>query len=101
MAIATEELESHWRIRLAGQMGLPSAAELRDGLRAWLAAGRDLEWDLEEVEEIDIAILQLLWVAEREARRTGVKVTCRASAAAIAAAREAGFVPMAGFPLSE
>ncbi len=66
-------------IRIEGQATLASAGELKAVLLEWLCAGKDLHLDLGGAEEIDIPVMQLLWAAAREAARTGVEITCRAS----------------------
>jgi anti-anti-sigma regulatory factor len=86
---------------MEGQVTVASAGELKELLLEWLAARRDLELDLQRVEEIDITIMQLLWAAAREAGRMGVGVGACASAAAAAAARDAGFGRLPGFPFPE
>jgi len=101
MPVTLQKHESHWLIRLEGQVTLTSAAELKSLLLEWLTTGKDLEVDLQSAEEIDIAILQLLWAAAREAARTGVNIVGRASSAAAITVRDAGFAPLPGFPALE
>jgi len=101
MPVTLQRDESRWLISLEGQVTLASAAELRSLLLEWLATGKDVELDLQRAEEIDIAIMQLLWAAAREAARTGVKIVGRASSAAAIAVRDAGFAPIPGFPALE
>ncbi|MGO9254850.1 MAG: STAS domain-containing protein [Bryobacteraceae bacterium] len=98
MPLTIQREESRWLIRMEGQVTLASAGELKELLLEWLAAQRDLELDLQRVEEIDITIMQLLWAAAREAGHMGVGVGASASAAAAAAARDAGFGGLPGFP---
>jgi anti-anti-sigma regulatory factor len=100
MPVTLQRHESHCLIRLEGQVTIASAAELKTLLLEWLAAGKDLELDLEGAEEIDITIMQLLWAAEREAARTGVGVVARASSAATIAVRDAGFASATRVPWS-
>jgi len=87
-------------IGIDGQATLASAGELKALLLEWLAAGKNLRLDLEAVEDIDIAHMQLLWAAAREAAIAGVEITCRASGAVAAAVRDSGFAQIAGFPVS-
>ncbi|MGA3023498.1 MAG: STAS domain-containing protein [Bryobacteraceae bacterium] len=94
MPIALQRHESHWLIGLEGRIAIESAAELKQLLLEWLAAGKDLELDLQGAEEIDITIMQLLWAAGREAARTGAGIVGRASNASILAVRDAGFAQM-------
>jgi anti-anti-sigma regulatory factor len=101
MPVALQRHESRWVISLEGEISVTSAAELKTLLLEWLAAGKDLELDLERAEELDITILQLLWAAAREATRTGVTMAGHASAAAIQAIGEAGFAGMPGFSLAD
>jgi len=93
--------ESRWLIRMEGQITLTSAGELKQLLIEWSSARKDLEFDLQGVEEIDIPIMQLLWVAAREAVPLAVKVTACASESAAAAARDSGFARMPGFPFQD
>ncbi len=83
---------------MEGQVTLTSAGELKQLLLEWRAARKDLELDLQSVEEIDIPIMQLLWAATQEAGRLGVRVVAHWSESAAAAAREAGFAQVPGFP---
>jgi anti-sigma B factor antagonist len=101
MPVTLQRQEGSWLIRLEGQVTVTSAAELKERLLEWLAAGKNLELDLESAEEIDITILQLLWAAAREAARTGTKIVARASSAAATAARDSGFGQLPGFPVPE
>ena len=96
MPVTVDRLETHWLIRLEGELTLTSAAELKQLLLEWLASGKGLQLDLEHASEIDITLLQLLWAAGREAARTGAEVGSRVSEAAAAAARVLGFDRFAG-----
>src|ERR1700758_2819957 len=98
MSITLEREESRWRIRLGGQINLTSAAELKDRLLEWLAAGKDADLELDGLEEIDVSALQLLWAAAREAGFTGAQLTGWASPAAAAAIEDSGFAGAPGFP---
>jgi anti-anti-sigma regulatory factor len=86
-----ERHETHSMIRLEGEFAVTSAAELKRTLLQGLAAGKDLQLDLERAQEVDITVLQLLLAAAREAERAGVGITMRWSDAARQAAWEAGF----------
>jgi len=66
-----------------------------------LAARKDLELDLERVDEIDISILQMVSSAARDAARAGVALDITASPSVVAAARDAGFAGISGFPIQE
>ena len=96
MSVVLVPQESDWLIRMNGQVTLASAVELKAALCEWLAAGKNLELDLESVEEIDLTILQLLWAASREAGDRRMQVAGR-SEAVVNAVRAAGFEQMAVF----
>lgn len=91
MPVTLDRLETHWLIRLEGELTLASAPDLKPLLLEWLASGKDLQLDLERAREIDVTLLQLLLAAGREAARTGVEVESRASEAATAQSRDLGF----------
>jgi anti-anti-sigma regulatory factor len=92
LPVKMEKLENQSIIRLEGEMTVTSAAELKEILAKALSEG-DLQLDLERAEEIDIAVMQLLWAAGREAERKGVDISVRALEAVTRAARDAGFEP--------
>ena len=88
-------------IRLAGELTLTFAVELKNLLLQGLASGNDLRLDLEQAEEIDITLMQLLWAAGREADRKGAGIAIQVSDAAATAAREAGFERFPGLTVPE
>lgn len=98
MSLTLQRDEPRWLIRLEGQITIASAAELKTMLLEWLSAGKDLDLDLEGVEEIDIPIMQLIWTATREAARNGAGVVSRTSRAVIGAVQDAGFPELPGLP---
>ena len=91
MPVTVDRNETNWLIRLEGEFTLTSAAELKRTLLEWLAAGKDLQLDLERADAIDITVMQLLWAAGREAVRAGVGIVSRVPEAAAIAVRDAGF----------
>ncbi len=97
MPITLERDELHSLIRLEGECGLGSVVELKSLLLAELASGRELQVTIEPAGTVDIAVLQLLWAAEREGPRSGARVTIRMSDTVVMVAREAGFE---GFPVA-
>lgn len=101
MAITVQRREPDWAIRIDGQATLTNAGELKALLLEWLAEGKNLQLDFAAAEDIDVPQMQLLWAAAREAARTGVEITCRASSAVAAAVRDSGFARVAGFPVFE
>jgi anti-anti-sigma regulatory factor len=58
-------------IDLQGEVNIRCAAELKDLLIQTLALAGPLHIDLSAIKEIDITAIQLLWAAEREARKAG------------------------------
>jgi anti-anti-sigma factor len=70
------------RLRLEGDLTIYRAQELKHELLRRVQACRELEIDLENVAELDSAGVQLLLLAEREARRQGktVRVTAHSPA---------------------
>jgi anti-anti-sigma regulatory factor len=96
-----EQQESQSVIRLAGELTLTSAAELKNLLLQGLASGNDLRLDLEQAEAIDITVMQLLWAAGREADRKGASLAIQMSDAAATAARDAGFERFPGLKVEE
>ena len=87
-------------IRVQEEASLAAAAELKLRLLEGVAAG-DLDLDLESLADVDVALLQLLVAAGREAERSGGRIVARWSPAARAAARDAGFESFPGFALPE
>lgn len=88
--------ETCWLIRVEGDCGMTSAAELKDLLLGGLASGKELRMDLEHAGEIDISFLQLLWAAERAASESVSGFTALVSGAAGSLARNAGFEAFPG-----
>jgi len=101
LALTMEQQESQSVIRLAGELTLTSAAELKNLLLQGLASGNDLRLDLEQAEAIDITVMQLLWAAGREADRKGASLAIQMSDAAATAARDAGFERFPGLKVEE
>jgi anti-sigma B factor antagonist len=62
------------RIGIEGSMMIYDAVELRDELLAALDQAREFDVDLQEVDEIDTAGVQLLLMAWNEAARTGRQI---------------------------
>ncbi len=72
MATTLEQNGAQCLIRMEGEITVACAAELKKALVQALARGNDLRMDLESATELDVTALQLLWVAEREARKLAV-----------------------------
>ena len=101
MPAVIQQQGSDCQIKLEGQVTLQAAADLKGLLLQALANGKPIILDLEDVDTVDITMMQLLWSAGLDAARQGVRVTGRASQAALAAMRNAGFVEMPGFAHAE
>lgn len=79
MPITLEQSEVESVIRLEGEISIPFAAELKQMLVQALSNGKGVRVDLEASTELDVTALQLLWAAEREARRSSVGFTAAGS----------------------
>lgn len=93
--------ETRSTIRLAGDVTVTCAGELKTLLLEGLASGREVQLDLARAGEIDVAILQLLWAAGRQAQRSGTTLVTDLSESADRASREAGFDGFPGHPAQE
>jgi anti-anti-sigma factor len=71
MSVILEQGDGLCVIRLEGEIGISSAAELKVILLQALASGKKVRVDLKTTTEIDITALQLLLASEREARGSG------------------------------
>jgi ABC-type transporter Mla MlaB component len=91
MLLQISQQEFKWLLRLEGQVTVAAAAELKGALIEWLGAHTNLDLDLEATEEIDIAAIQLLYAAGREAARKGLRIDGRVSSVVSAAIRDSGF----------
>lgn len=93
VAVTIDQSEAHCLIRLDGEVGIACAAELKKVMLQALASGKDLQVDLQRATELDVTAMQLLWAAEREARKSGRRLFLAGQAPKeiIAAAGEAGF----------
>lgn len=87
-----ERAGTRWVLRLVeGECSMGSAGELLGLLKEGLNAAVELVVDLEGVAEIDVAVLQVLWCAERDAGRRSRKFGSRVPQALAEMARDAGF----------
>jgi anti-anti-sigma factor len=69
--IISEQREGTCLIRLEGEVGIASAAELKGCLLEALASGREFRVDLQSATELDVTAMQLLWAAARELQKAG------------------------------
>jgi len=86
-------------IRLEGEAGVFSAAELKKALLEALASRKELRVNVEQTTELGVTALQLLWAAEHEAKAMGMgwAVAGGVPDAVSSALSDAGF---AGFPVA-
>jgi anti-anti-sigma regulatory factor len=93
VAVTIDQSEGQCLIRLDGEVGIACAGELKNVMLQALASGKDLQVDLQRATDLDVTAMQLLWAAEREARKSGQRcfLVGQAPKEIIAAAGEAGF----------
>lgn len=91
-----QQEETRWLIRMTSEATVTCAGPLKEALIEGLGSGRDLCLDLAQVEEVDISIVQLLWLAGHEAKRSGVSLEVHTSEVVAAAIAEAGLGAIAG-----
>jgi anti-anti-sigma regulatory factor len=72
MGISLDQLDDSSLIRLDGVIDIASAVELKAALLAAFATGKEVRISLEATTDLDVTAFQLLWAAEREAKRLGV-----------------------------
>ncbi len=94
--MTVDRTDTHWLIRLEGDYGMASAAELQGLLLTWLSSGQELRLDLERAGELHIAVLQLLWAAGRAAEREHRAWTSTVGERVKAAFGDAGFPGLPG-----
>jgi len=91
--LTLDQNENFCVLHLEGEIDITSATELKTLLLQGLASGRELRVNLERATDLDVTAMQLLWAAEREARRSGMGITLtgRLSEEISSAAGDAGF----------
>lgn len=99
--MTVERNEAEWLIRLEGECGMGSAAELKILLLDALTSSKPLKLDLESAGEMDVPLLQLLCAAESAAAREGLGFVVRVPEAMSARARAAGFQNFPGATVFE
>jgi anti-sigma B factor antagonist len=70
MHVDIEELNNFCVVELKGGVTLSYAIELKDVLLESIANHPDIEVRLNDINEIDTAGVQMLWLAKREARQS-------------------------------
>lgn len=93
MPVTLDQHNDFCLLHLEGEIDISSATEFRMVLLKMLASGRELRVDLERANDLDVTSIQLLWAAEREARRSGMGMTLtgRVPETISAALGDAGF----------
>lgn len=94
MGIALEETDTGIVLRLDGAIDIACAAELKTLLMQALASGTEVRVSLDSAKYLDVTAVQLLWAAERQARRSGIRfgVCAQMPVPVSAALAEAGFL---------
>jgi ABC-type transporter Mla MlaB component len=59
-------------IRLEGEVGIASAADLKSQLIQALGCGKQVRVSLQSVTDLDVTAVELLWAARREAKASSV-----------------------------
>ncbi|MGO9316958.1 MAG: STAS domain-containing protein [Terracidiphilus sp.] len=92
MGITFDESKSKAVIGLEGAVDISSAAELKTLLLRALHSGKKVRVSLDKATDLDVTAVELLWAAEREASKAGVKFSYSgpAPAGVSAALSEAG-----------
>jgi len=70
--VTLEREEELSTIRLEGEVGIVSAAELKEMLIQALGFGKQVRVSLQSVTDLDVTAVQLLWAARREAKASSV-----------------------------
>jgi anti-anti-sigma factor len=79
MPVTVEERENTSLVHLEGEVNIAGAVELKSLLVNALASGKEMRLALENAAVLDITALQLLYAAERDAARSGVRITLEGS----------------------
>ncbi len=75
MPITLDRRESGCLVRLDGIIDISLASELKEALLHALESGREVQIELDEVTELDVTALQVLWAADQSARESGTRLT--------------------------
>lgn len=73
MSIAANQTSDFTLLQLDGVIDIGCAAELKTLLQGALDSGRGIRLSLGPIGDLDVTALQLLWAAQREARRAGLQ----------------------------
>lgn len=75
MAIVLTRSDDASLLRLDGEIDISSAAELKAALLEAIAAGKAICVWADEVAELDVTAIQLLWATARQAKQAGIGFT--------------------------
>ena len=70
--VTLEREEELSTIRLEGEVGIASAAELKELLVQALGFGKQIRVSLQSVTDLDVTAVELLWAARRQAKASSV-----------------------------
>jgi anti-anti-sigma regulatory factor len=70
-----DESEAISLIRLEGDVNIADAVEMKRLLVKALSSGKELHVRLEDATEMDVTVLQLLYAAEQDATKSGIRFT--------------------------
>jgi anti-anti-sigma regulatory factor len=68
-----DESEALSLIRLEGDVNIAAAVEMKSLLLKALLSGKDLHVRLDNVTEVDVTTLQMLYAAEQDAAKLGIR----------------------------
>jgi anti-anti-sigma regulatory factor len=90
-----DQTEASNVVRLDREAGIASAADLKQRLLTALSSGLEIRVELDQVADVDVTWVQLLWAARLEAKRSGVAFTVSGQVPekVSAALHDAGFAP--------
>ena len=93
MPVTLEREDELSTIRLEGEVGIASAADLKSQLIQALGCGKQVRVSLQSVTDLDVTAVELLWAALREAKASGVAFVIEAPVPPIitSALLQAGF----------
>jgi len=75
MPVTLEQNDGLHLIRLEGAVDISCAAELKILMQQALKSEKEVRISLENVTDLDVTTMQLLWAAGREAKVSGVDLT--------------------------
>ena len=79
MPAMIEEGENTYLVRLEGAIDIASAAEMKSVLLNALTSKKEIRLTLEGATELDITALQVLYAAERDAAKAGIRFALEGS----------------------